>query len=57
MPKTRSEFWQEKFNTNIKRDMQKDSELRNIGWQSLVIWECQTHDPITLRNILNEFLL
>src|SRR5271166_3409576 len=26
MPKTRSEFWQEKFNTNIKRDMQKDSE-------------------------------
>jgi DNA mismatch endonuclease (patch repair protein) len=56
MPKTRSDFWQEKFIANIKRDGQKETELRNLGWQSLVIWECQTHDAVTLRNILSEFL-
>lgn len=56
MPKTRSEFWQEKFITNIRRDLQKEAELENLGWQSLIIWECQTRDAIALRNILSEFL-
>lgn len=41
MPKTRREFWEEKFETNKKRDRRKISELRERGWRVKVVWECQ----------------
>lgn len=40
MPKTRREFWEEKFETNKKRDRRKISELRKRGWKVKVVWEC-----------------
>ncbi len=40
MPKSRVEFWQKKFETNMKRDYVVRMELYNIGIKCLVIWEC-----------------
>jgi len=41
MPKTRKEFWEEKFETNKKRDRREISELRKRGWRVKVVWACQ----------------
>jgi DNA mismatch endonuclease (patch repair protein) len=41
MPKTRTEWWKEKIDQNIKRDRKSLIELEKNGWNSLVIWECQ----------------
>jgi len=41
LPETRKEFWEEKFEANMKRDRRKISELRKRGWKVKVIWECQ----------------
>lgn len=41
-PKTRPEFWQEKFAANIKRDAQVTERLEASGWRVLVVWACQT---------------
>lgn len=41
-PKTRIDFWQQKFLENIKRDVQVKLSLEKAGWRVLVIWECQT---------------
>jgi DNA mismatch endonuclease, patch repair protein len=41
-PKTRREFWIPKLKANQIRDRKQISELRENGWKSLVIWECQT---------------
>ena len=40
-PKTRKEFWENKFKANIKRDLEIQEKIKNLGWQSVVIWECE----------------
>lgn len=48
-PKTRVEFWTEKFERNVARDRLKEAALREMGWQVLVVWECETKSVETLR--------
>lgn len=40
IPKSRVEFWQKKFNANVKRDGIVRRELRDEKVKILVIWEC-----------------
>lgn len=40
-PKTRTEFWIEKFDKNVKNDQIKQEKLRELGWKVIVIWECE----------------
>ena len=42
MPKTRVEFWSEKFNRNVQRDLDKEQALIDAGWRVLTVWECET---------------
>jgi DNA mismatch endonuclease (patch repair protein) len=55
-PKTRSEFWKDKFIRNINRDADAISRLENSGWKCLVIWECQTRNHSVLVDYLQSFL-
>ena len=41
-PKTRTDFWQDKFETNIARDRRNVVALEDDGWQVLTVWECET---------------
>lgn len=52
-PKSREEFWQRKFNSNIDRAKTVQERLENLGWQSVVIWECETEHPEKLHNLLS----
>jgi len=56
-PKTRARFWADKFEANITRDARKLGELRSLGWDALVVWECETFDTGTLERRLIPFLL
>ena len=47
-PKTRVEFWTEKFERNVARDQLKETALREMGWQVLLVWECETKSVETL---------
>ena len=40
MPKSRVEFWQKKFESNIKRDLKVKQELADKKVKQLVVWEC-----------------
>lgn len=55
-PKTRTAFWQEKFEQNKKRDRRTPRQLRKLGWDVLVAWECETKDPQRLVRRLKKFL-
>ena len=35
------EFWQNKIQTNIARDAVVKSKLEELGWNVLVVWECE----------------
>lgn len=51
-PKTRIEFWNEKFRKNVERDQRDTEALLNLGWNVLTIWECQTKNPEALDALL-----
>lgn len=55
-PKTRSEFWTEKFDRNVERDRQVERRLADMNWRSLVVWECETRSPEVLAPRLRAFL-
>ena len=40
-PTSNTAFWDEKFRQNIARDEKNDSALKVLGWQVIVVWECQ----------------
>ena len=40
-PKTRKEFWENKFKANINRDNLNQANLSLRGWKIIIIWECQ----------------
>jgi DNA mismatch endonuclease, patch repair protein len=56
MPKTRVEFWREKFDANTSRDTRKNRQLRAAGWRVIVIWECETSDLVKLSRKLRSRL-
>ena len=41
IPKTRSEWWENKIGANIKRDKRNRHTIRKLGWKVVVIYECQ----------------
>jgi DNA mismatch endonuclease Vsr len=41
MPKTRNAWWSAKLARNIERDEQNLTRLHQLGWQVLVLWECE----------------
>ena len=63
-PKSRIEFWTEKFQKNVDRDNRVKEELETAGIKMLKVWECTIKQMIksqdieekTLREI-GEFLL
>lgn len=54
IPKTRAEWWIEKLRGNQERDARNIAELGALGWQVLVIWECQVRDE-TYKTILQDY--
>jgi DNA mismatch endonuclease (patch repair protein) len=40
LPSTRTEFWQNKIEGNVRRDAKVRALLANAGWRQLVVWEC-----------------
>ena len=40
-PSSNQEYWIPKIQRNVDRDQRNISELRNLGWNVIVIWECE----------------
>lgn len=55
-PKSRLEYWLPKLARNIERDEEVRRKLEALGWDILVIWECEVRDREALSAILREFL-
>ena len=56
MPKSRLDFWAPKLQGNRERDLRSQEELTRLGWQFLVVWECEIRDREQLENKLRAFL-
>ena len=55
-PGTRTSYWTQKFDRNVVRDQRNLTDLGELGWQTLVVWECEVADLPTLTERLVAFL-
>ncbi len=55
LPKTRTEWWEEKIKKNKERDFVERQKLQIMGWTVLCIWECQLK-PSSIKETLNMIL-
>ena len=55
-PKTRADFWQDKFAANVDRDRRNEEALRANAWHVIVVWECETKDYTQLEFRLHSLL-
>ncbi|HAF80061.1 very short patch repair endonuclease [Brevundimonas aurantiaca] len=55
-PKTRADFWNSKFQTNVARDARDRVALESAGWEVMVVWECETKDRAKLETLIRRFL-
>ena len=55
-PKTHTGYWVEKIQRNTERDVQHQSALKTLGWDVLVLWECELKAAETLSSRITAFL-
>lgn len=56
LPKSRLDFWLPKLDANAARDAKKQEELRVLGWDVMVIWECELRNLSLLQDKIFAFL-
>ena len=57
IPKTRTEWWLKKINTNKNNDLINLQKLKDRGWKTINVFECELKKDkreSTLQNLLNE---
>lgn len=55
-PKSNQDYWLPKLLRNQKRDAIHQENLRKLGWEILIIWECELKKTETLSKRIREFL-
>lgn len=41
LPKTNTDFWENKISRNVARDEQIHEKLKTLGWYIIIVWECE----------------
>lgn len=42
-PKTNVRYWRNRLNENISRDIENEIYLNEMGWTTVVVWECEAN--------------
>jgi DNA mismatch endonuclease (patch repair protein) len=55
-PSSNTEYWNKKLDRNMIRDREHMHKLEYLGWNVLIVWECETRDREKLIDKLKGFL-
>ena len=55
-PKSNRDYWAPKLQRNKQRDAEHQRRLREMGWNVLVIWECEMRNHDATRARIERFL-
>lgn len=55
-PKSRTDFWIKKLESNANRDQKIIGELTALGWKVITVWECDLRVPGQLSSRLDAYL-
>jgi DNA mismatch endonuclease (patch repair protein) len=53
IPKSNIAYWKNKIDRNRERDRKKQKELLDLGWDVVVVWECEIRDIDKLMRKIN----
>ncbi|MGP8270110.1 MAG: very short patch repair endonuclease [Terracidiphilus sp.] len=56
VPKSNLEYWGPKLERNLTRDLKNIESLMANGWETLIIWECETKTQEELKKRILDFL-
>ncbi len=56
-PKTNKAYWLKKFYITKKRDISNQKSLAELGWNVIIVWECQINDVEAIHDRLAKELL
>ncbi len=56
LPKSRLDFWAPKLERNRLRDLENQSKLEELGWDVLMVWECEVEEAAGLPGRIMSFL-
>lgn len=56
LPRSKPEYWGPKLERNRQRDNVNIARLREMGWDALVVWECETRVHTAVAEKLRGFL-
>ncbi|WP_126454370.1 very short patch repair endonuclease [Sulfuriflexus mobilis] len=56
MPASNKAFWKKKLTGNFERDKKNTADLKSLGWQVCIIWECETKQQEVLEKALSNCL-
>lgn len=57
LPETRTEFWRDKISATVLRDHRSYNELESLGWNVLVVWQCEIKNKSIREKRLNKLIL
>lgn len=46
----------QKLNSNRLRDIDNQEQLRNLGWDVMIVWECELRNLAAVQGRVREFL-
>lgn len=55
-PASNTDYWNTKLDRNKQRDTENLEKLKTLGWNVLIVWECQLRDKEALQKTLTDFL-
>lgn len=55
-PSANPGYWLPKLARNVERDAETRAKLAAMGWEVLIIWECETRSPARLPSLIESFL-
>lgn len=56
VPDSNRDYWEPKLARNVRRDREARTALVDMGWDVMIVWECETSEQRGLRKRLQQFL-
>ncbi len=54
--KSNTEYWGPKMDRNVARDVANLEKLQALGWEVLILWECELRDMQNVESRVRNFL-
>ncbi len=56
LPKSNTNYWENKIRRNKERDAENQELLSALGWKICIVWECETNKKEKLKSVVDKII-